>query len=210
MSQTLTSIRELLARYTRTNGSGSIKAANAMIPELAELIIAYVDEATDSTIVQRVLDAPARSGKTFLVEPVISPVRSRPSVVADVTDNTDAQVTQILNEHNAKVQAAAIDMNNLNDDEQQAYIEAQRRVQNLTNNGARYMGEESLVEAFVAKITAKPAAAPCAPCEVNEDGTSAIIDALVAEADKKAEAAAISEVLKPADKKAPARKAPKK
>lgn len=46
MTQSLSQLRALLARYTRANGGGSVKVANALVPDIIELLIDYVDEAT--------------------------------------------------------------------------------------------------------------------------------------------------------------------
>ena len=46
MTQSLSQIRALLARYSRANGAGSIKVANTLVPDIIELLIDYVDEAT--------------------------------------------------------------------------------------------------------------------------------------------------------------------
>lgn len=246
MTQSLSQLRALLARYTRANGGGSVKVANALVPDIIELLIDYVDEATgrkaaapadtdsdlayfaeklrrceitygegspncaklrqqltaleDAVVVHRVAAAPER--KVFHI---------------DVPSNDKQVLTEVVRQFQKPLtqEELSVDMAALTESDQEAYIEAQFRHQGITNNGARYTGSEERVEHFLAVLKARDAAGTCAPCTVQEDGTSAIdgligrtqVDALVAEAQANAEVAKVSAA---AAKKAPAKRAPAK
>lgn len=256
MSQSLSSIRELLIRYRRANGSGSIKVANAMLPDMIELLIDYVDEATgrkpaeesdieadlayfaeklrrceavggagspdcakaraqltaleDAVIVQRAARAPER--KTFFVDTGrLPPEDAKTFLTEAMAEFSRSPSTDPVNQ-----QSMAVDMSALSDDDQSAYIEAQFRHQGIVNNGARYTGEEERVEHFLTGLKTSPAAPVCAPCEVKDDGSSDIVNALIGNQQiaalvEGAQANAdIAQAVAPAPKKAPAKRAPAK
>ena len=246
MTQSLSQIRALLARYSRANGGGSVKVANALVPDIIELLIDYVDEATGR---KESAPADAESDLVFFAEklrrcegrygvgsPECAKVRAQLEMLEDgvIVDRIAAvperkvfyvdtgrlppeDAKKFLTEamHAKAAPVAPVDLSTLSEEDQGAYIEAQFRHQGIVNNGARYTGTEERVEHFLALLTAP--AEVCAPCEVQDDGTSAIdaligrsqIDALVADAQANAEVANVTAAAAPA-KKAPAKRAPAK
>lgn len=199
MSQTLKSLRELLLQYSRANGVGSIKIANAMVPEIINLVVDYIDESTGKTeqlisddadadlewFEDRLAQCEKRYGvdseqcsklkrqKELLADALlVSKVANSPErrvFTIDVGDmppeQVKAHIGSIKNELRSR--SISMDMSNMTDDQQAAYIEAQYRVQGIKNNGAKYMGEESLVQEYVDRITNGPKVETCAPCTVD-------------------------------------------
>lgn len=206
MSQTLTNLRELLLQYRRANGAGSVKVANAMIPDIIDLVVDYVDETTgkssslsgddydwfkskldrcenrygvgspecekikkqlalleDAIVVNRTSSAPDR--RVFTIDVGNLPPEKQAEYIASIKQDMKS----------APVSTASLDMSNMTEDQQAAYIEAQYRVQGIKNNGAKYIGEESVVQGYVDLITNGPKGTTCAPCTVNPaTGLSAI------------------------------------
>ena len=246
MTQSLSQIRELLTRYRRANGSGSIKVANSLLPDVIELLIDYVDEATgrkaaeasdvDSDLAffaEKLHRCEARCGvgstecdkirsqlaalENAVIVSRMAAAPERKVFTVDVGRLPPEEAKKFLTEAAdfKKVPALPTDMSVMTDDQQGAYIEAQFRQQGIVNNGARYMGPEELVEGYLALLNAP--AQICAPCEVQPDGTSAIVDtlvqnqqiaALVADAQANAEVASVQAAAAP--KKATAKRAPAK
>ena len=246
MTQSLSQIRELLLRYRRANGAGSVKTANSLIPDILELLIDYVDEATGrkpaeaselendiAYFAEKVRRCEVRYG---VGSPECVKVRAQLTALEDALIVSRAaaapdrkvfyvdtgrlppeQAKQFLTEVVRK--AEDVKLSNLSDADQEAYIEAQFRHQGITNNGARYTGSEERVAHYEAILKAREAAGTCAPCTVQDDGTSAIdnligrtqIDALVADAQATADVeAATTAAAKAPTKKSPAKRAPAK
>lgn len=241
MTQSLSQIRALLARYSRANGAGSIKVANTLVPDIIELLIDYVDEATGK---KAATESDVESDLAYFAEklrrceitygegsPNCAKMRAQLTALEDAVvakraaASADRKVFYVdtgrLAPEKAKefltetfrapaASAASVDLATLSEDDQAAYVEAQFRHQGIVNNGARYTGTEERVEHFLALLNAP--AEVCAPCEVQNDGTSAIdgligrtqVDALVAEAQADAEVAKVQAAAK--TKRAPAKK----
>ncbi len=245
MTQSLSQLRALLARYSRANGAGSVKVANALVPDIIELLIDYVDEATGRKAAEA---SDVESDLAYFAEklrrceitygegsPNCAKLRAQLTALEDAVvvnhvavaperrvfhidtgrlppEQSKQMLTEVVRQF--KKEELAVDVTALSESDQEAYIEAQFRHQGITNNGARYTGSEERVEHFLAILKARDAQT-CAPCTVQEDGTSAIdnligrtqIDALVADTQADAEVAKVSAA---AAKKAPAKRAPAK
>ncbi len=204
MTQSLSQLRALLSRYTRANGAGSVKVANALVPDIIELLIDYVDEATGKKAAE---EADVDSDLEFFAEklrrcegrygvgsPECSKVRDQLSTLEDAvivyrlqSPERERKVFHVdtgrLPPEEAKKflterMAAPVELPSLSESDQEAYIEAQFRHQGITNNGARFTGSEERVDHFLAVLKDRDAAGTCVPCTVQEDGTSAI-DSLI-------------------------------
>lgn len=205
MTQSLSQIRELLLRYRRANGAGSVKTANNLVPDILELLIDYVDEATGrkpaeaseldydiAYFAEKVRRCEASFGagspecgkaraqlaalQDALIVSRAASAQERKVFYVDTGRLPPEQAKQMLTEvmrHKTEV-PEAVDLSALSEADQEAYIEAQFRHQGITNNGARYTGSEERVAAFEAILKARDAAETCAPCTVQENGTSAI------------------------------------
>lgn len=209
MSQTLKTLRELLLQYSRANGVGSIKIANAMVPEIINLVVDYIDESTGKTeqfasedaeddlvwFVDRLAQCEKRYGED---SPQCSKLKRQKELLEDgllVSKVANSPERQVFNidvggmsseqekaivgsiKNEIRSRSISMDMSNMTDEQQAAYIEAQYRVQGIKNNGAKYMGEESLVQEYVDHITNGPKAETCAPCTVNPATGLSAIDA---------------------------------
>lgn len=206
MTQTLSQLRDMMLRYRRANGAGSVKTANAMVPEILELVIDYIDEATGTKartpsnpmddlnyFRDRAERCEARYGAG---SPECAKVRDQLKLLEDTVtvyrldnaqerrvftidtgrmpkDEAAKHISNIMGEFS---KPAEIDLASLSEEDQSAYIEAQFRHQGITNNGARYTGSEDRVERYLSILKSRSG---CAPCAVNGDGSSAIVDALV-------------------------------
>lgn len=191
-TKTLSQLRELILRYNRANGAGSVKIANAMIPEMMDLLLEHIDEATGNKTSEpsnpsddlaffqdRLRRCESRYGPG---SPECEKARAHLDLFTTTMSTRKAFYvdTGRLSAEAAKEALTevkeAINLATLTQTDQEAYVEAQFRVQGITNNGARYTGPEERVEYFVSLLKARETAETCVPCTVQEDGTSAIDD----------------------------------
>lgn len=205
MSQTLSKLRELLLQYRRANGAGSVKIANAMIPDIIDNVIEYVDETTGKTSTPSSDDYDWFKSRLDSCEnrygvgsPHCEKIKNQLSMLEDAIavastassperrvftidvgnlppEQAAEYVASIKQGMKLKSIPVSLDMSSMTEEEQAAYIEAQYRVQGIKNNGARYIGDESLVHGFIDQIKNGPKGETCAPCTVDPaTGVSAI------------------------------------
>lgn len=121
---TLNQLQDLIIRHRNCNNAGAVKNANALLPQIFDLFVKYIDE------------------RTAGVQPVVNDALVAPVAINETTKLEDIPA-----------------------DEQDAYIEAMRRVQNITNYGAKYLGDEATVQKYVDLINNEAKGQTCEPCD---------------------------------------------